>query len=58
MKQSRWQHDLMLRGIKAISVVLTVGAFAGCWYGYYGKEIVSPFFALKFSKSPSLYSKS
>ena len=45
MKQSRWQHDLMLRGIKAISVVLTVGAFAGCWYGYYGKEIVSPFFA-------------
>ncbi len=42
---SKMRHDILLRIIKIISVLLSVCAFGGCWYGYYSGVITSPFYA-------------
>ena len=38
------KHDISLRLVKAINVVIVTGCFTAVWYGYYANTIVSPFF--------------
>lgn len=38
------RHDLLLRGIKVVSVLLTVGLFVICWNEYYSKHTVAQFY--------------
>ncbi len=38
------KHDISLRMVKGLNVLLVAALFAGAWYGYYSKTIVSPFF--------------
>lgn len=42
---TRFKHDLILRIIKVLDAVLVTIPFALCWYLYYAKHIVSPFYA-------------
>lgn len=42
---TRFKHDLILRIIKVLDAVLVTIPFALCWYMYYAKHIVSPFYA-------------
>ena len=42
---TRFKHDLILRIIKIMDAVLVTVPFALCWYLYYAKHIVSPFYA-------------
>lgn len=35
-----WVHDIILRLVKTLNVVLVVVPFAGCWFGYYDKSIM------------------
>ena len=42
---SKMRHDILLRVIKILSVILSVCAFGGCWYLYYSDRITSPFYA-------------
>ena len=37
-------HDLALRIVKFLNVVLVTVPFAFCWYGYYANRIASPFY--------------
>lgn len=40
----RW-HDISLRVIKTLNVVMISACFAGVWYGYYASRIKEPFFS-------------
>ena len=40
----RFQHDLSLRIVKLLNIVLATVPFALCWFAYYGEEIVSPYY--------------
>lgn len=40
----RFKSDLTVRLVKAIHLVLVVGAFAAGWYGYYADNLLHPFY--------------
>lgn len=40
---SKFQHDVMLRAVKLLDVVLIALPFAGCWFLYYAQHIHTPF---------------
>ena len=42
---SKFKHDLLLRLIKLVDVVLMTIPFALCWYLYYSDRTASPFYA-------------
>lgn len=42
---TKFKHDLLLRIVKLINVLLMTIPFALCWYLYYGNRIISPFYA-------------
>ncbi|MDO5785720.1 MAG: exopolysaccharide biosynthesis polyprenyl glycosylphosphotransferase [Eubacteriales bacterium] len=42
-ENSVW-HMLQIRTIKLLNVALISGAFAGCWFGYYAYQAVSPYY--------------
>ena len=39
---SKFQHDLMLRAVKFLDVILMTLPFAACWFLYYGQRIQTP----------------
>lgn len=42
---SKFQHDLALRSVKILDVLLITLPFCVCWYEYYGSHITSPYYA-------------
>lgn len=38
------KHDIAVRFVKLLNVVLMTALFAACWYGYYAEYIVAPFY--------------
>ena len=40
----KWQHDLVLRTVKLLNIILMTGSFALCWFFYYAPKIDSPFY--------------
>ena len=40
----KWQHDLVLRIVKLLNIMLITGMFALCWYQYYSQQMQSPFY--------------
>ena len=38
------KHDLLLRIVKVLGAVMITVPFALCWYLYYGKDVVTPFY--------------
>lgn len=41
---TRFRHDLLLRIVKVLDAVMLTIPFALCWYLYYAKRIVEPFY--------------
>ena len=41
---SKFQHDVMLRAVKFLDVILMTLPFAACWFWYYGQCIQTPRF--------------
>lgn len=39
---SKFQHDVMLRAVKFLDVILMTLPFAACWFWYYGQRIQTP----------------
>lgn len=44
-KMTKGKHDLLLRIVKTLGAIMITVPFALCWYLYYGKDVVSPFYA-------------
>ena len=44
-KMTKGKHDLLLRIVKTLGAMMITVPFALCWYLYYGKDVVSPFYA-------------
>lgn len=42
---TKGKHDLLLRIVKTLGAMMITVPFALCWYLYYGKDVVSPFYA-------------
>lgn len=42
---TKGKHDLLLRIVKTLGAIMITVPFALCWYLYYGKDVVSPFYA-------------
>jgi lipopolysaccharide/colanic/teichoic acid biosynthesis glycosyltransferase len=42
---SKFKHDLLLRIVKSVNVILMVLPFALCWYLYYANRLDSPYYA-------------
>ena len=40
---SKFQHDLMLKIVKLIDLVMITIPFAACWYGYYSYQVYAKF---------------
>ena len=40
------KHDLSLRIVKAINVILMTLPFIGCWFGYYADRIAAPYYRM------------
>ncbi len=38
------KHDVLLKLVKVLNLLLMTAAFSGCWYLYYGERVVSPFY--------------
>ena len=41
---TKGKHDLLLRIVKTLGAMMITVPFALCWYLYYGKDVVSPFY--------------
>ena len=39
---SKFQHDVMLRAVKFLDVILMTLPFAACWFWYYGQQARTP----------------
>ena len=40
-----WKHDVGLRIVKAMAILLAAIPFWACWFGYYAQRIYVPFYA-------------
>ncbi len=38
------KHDVLLKFVKILNLLLMTAAFSGCWYLYYGERVASPFY--------------
>ena len=43
-RMKKVKHDILLKLVKVLNVLLMTIAFSGCWYLYYGDRLVSPFY--------------
>ena len=41
----KWKHDMGLRIVKGLSIVLATVPFLVCWFGYYAGQMYIPFYA-------------
>lgn len=41
---SQFEHDVVLRAVKAIDAVMITVPFLLCWYLYYADKVVSPYY--------------
>lgn len=39
------EHNIALRLVKALNLILMTAPFAACWYVYYSERTVSPYYA-------------
>lgn len=44
LRESSFRHDIPLRIVKLLNVICVTIPFACCWYGYYGRQVVLPFY--------------
>lgn len=42
---NKFKHDILLRIVKSINIVLITIPFAVCWFFYYADHVVSPFYS-------------
>lgn len=42
---TKGKHDLLLRIVKTLGAAMITVPFALCWYLYYGRDVVSPFYS-------------
>lgn len=42
--KKRFMHDIQLRMVKLLNILLVTGVFAVAWYGYYAERIRMPFY--------------
>ncbi len=42
---TKGKHDLLLRIVKTLGTAMITVPFALCWYLYYGRDVVSPFYS-------------
>ena len=52
---SKFQHDVMLRAVKFLDVILMTLPFAACWFLYYGRCIQTPLDAAGHAAVLALY---
>ena len=52
---SKFQHDVMLRAVKFLDVILMTLPFAACWFLYYGQRIQTPLDAAGHAAVLALY---
>ena len=52
---SKFQHDVMLRAVKFLDVILMTLPFAACWFWYYGQCIQTPLDAAGHAAVLALY---
>ena len=52
---SKFQHDVMLRAVKFLDVILMTLPFAACWFLYYGQRIQTPLDAAGHAAMLALY---
>lgn len=43
-RMKKVKHDILLKLVKVLNVLLMTIAFSSCWYLYYGDRLVSPFY--------------
>ena len=42
---NKFKHDILLRIVKSINIILITIPFAVCWFFYYADHVVSPFYS-------------
>lgn len=42
--KKKFVHDVQLRTVKLVNILLMTGAFAAAWYGYYAFQIQAPYY--------------